>query len=135
MPIDGSRDKKFDDSIPESLAGLAFDGVFEFSGSPEAVKAAIALCDVGGRVMLVGTVMPTPAVGFDPEQVVRRCMAIHGVHNYAWQDLVAAIRFLTEFEANYPWQTLVERTFSLEAIASAVEFALVSRPVRVAIRP
>ncbi len=60
-----------------------FDIVLEFSGSSDAVGMAIRSADVGGRVIIAGTVLPSPAVSLDPESLVRRCISIHGVHNYA----------------------------------------------------
>lgn len=121
--------------LADQLKDAHFDAVLEFSGSVQAVEAAVNHCDIGGRVLLVGTVMPTPHVPIDPEQIVRRCMSIHGVHNYASQDLVAALEFLTTSVEQYPWSLLVERTFSLQEIELAVEYAIASKPIRVAIRP
>jgi len=112
-----------------------FDVVFEFSGSSEAVSAACRASEVGGRVILVGTVMPSPLVGLDPEMIVRRCMMIRGVHNYAPADLVTALRFLLEAGADYPFSELVERTFPLTEVNQAISYALEHRPVRIAVRP
>jgi putative phosphonate catabolism associated alcohol dehydrogenase len=128
--------------IEELRAGLAadsgidsFDVVLELSGSPDAVEAACRLAGVGGRIVLVGSVMKSRAVQIDPESVVRRCLSIDGVHNYAPQDLQTAVDFLIQNHAHYPFAELVRRTYPLTEINLAIETALEERPVRVAIRP
>lgn len=125
-PIDSSQHACDDDR---------FDVVFEFSGASEAVAASCRAIDVGGRVVLVGTVMPSPLVGLDPEMIVRRCVTIRGVHNYAPDDLVTALRFLMDVGADYPFSELVERTFRLSEVNQAISYALEHRPVRIAVRP
>jgi putative phosphonate catabolism associated alcohol dehydrogenase len=127
--------ENFSESLSRACGYDQFGAVFEFSGSSEAVAAACRACDVGGRVILVGTVMPSPIVDLDPEMVVRRCMSIRGVHNYASEDLVAAIRFLSGVGACYPFAELVKRMFQLTEINQAITYALEHRPVRIAIRP
>jgi threonine 3-dehydrogenase len=112
-----------------------FDVVLEFSGSSDSVAASFALSDIGARVILVGTVMPSPPVAMDPEMIVRRCLSIRGVHNYAPVDLVAAIQFLSNAGRSYPFAELVARQFTLAEINSAIEYAIEHRPVRVAVCP
>ncbi len=125
----------FRKTIADQCGFDQFDVVLEFSGAAEAVAIACRVCDIGGRVILVGTVMPTPDVALDPEMIVRRCMTIRGVHNYAAVDLVAALDFLNEAGSKYPFAELVERTFALTDINNAIEYAIANRPVRVAVRP
>ena len=112
-----------------------FDVVLELSGAPAAVEAACVVGDIGAKVILVGSVMKSRPVQLDPEMLVRRWISIHGVHNYAPCDLRAAVRFLTEWHSQFPFQELIARTFSLQQINEAVDFSLQHRPVRVAIIP
>ena len=125
----------FQRSLVEATGAAQFDVLLEFSGSSSATSTLCQLCDVGGRVILVGTVMPSPPVNFDPEAVVRRCMSIRGVHNYAPQDLEAAIEFLYQAQHRYPFADLVEKHFRLHDSEAAFAFALEHRPIRTAIRP
>ena len=127
--------EKLRGDLQQGCGSDQFDVVCEFSGSSEAVAAACRASDVGGRVILVGTVMPSPLVGIDPEMIVRRCMMIRGVHNYAPEDLVTALRFLNHANVEYPFSELVERTFRLADVNHAIDYALEHRPVRIAIRP
>ncbi len=112
-----------------------FDVVLEFSGSSNAVSAAFELCDIGARVILVGTVMPSPPVALDPELIVRRCLSIRGVHNYAPVDLVTAVRFLGDAGRKYPFAELVARHFKLTEVNEAIAYAIEHRPIRIAVRP
>ncbi len=79
---------------PADLAAGGADVVLELSGSPSAVAAAIDAADVGGRVVLAGSVAPAGRSWFDPELVVRRHLTIVGVHNYEPHHLVEAVAFL-----------------------------------------
>jgi alcohol dehydrogenase len=121
--------------LEEQAGARAFDTVLELSGAPDAVEAAFALADVGAHVVLVGTVMKSRPIQVDPESIVRRCLSIHGMHNYAPADLKTAVTFLEEFGAAYPFAELVERTYSLDEINTAVDVAVRNRPIRIAIRP
>lgn len=113
----------------------AFDIIVEVSGATAAIAAAFELADIGGRIVLVGSVLPSPAVPVDPEAVVRRCLTITGVHNYAPVDLQSAVEFIGKNSDVFPFARLVERTFSLDEAGAAIEWALRERPLRVAVRP
>ena len=90
---------------------------------------------IGGRLVLVGAVFPDRAMDLTAETIVRRLLRIEGVHNYQPQDLRAAIEFLESVPAESPVRNLVDRTFSLDAVNEAFQFALENRPLRVAVRP
>lgn len=125
----------FDVQFNEQHAGKLFDCVLELSGAASAVEAAVQLADVGGHVALVGSVMPSRAVSIDPEQVIRKCLCIYGIHNYAPQNLLDAVQFLEQHWKSFPFEKLVEQSFFLRDINLAVEFATHNRPIRVAILP
>lgn len=112
-----------------------FDVILEMSGASSAVATAIAAAGVGGSVVLVGSVLPTPAVPLDPERVIRRWLNLHGVHNYCPEDLQVAVEFLTAHGSAFPFLELVTRHYPLRVINQAVEFAQRERPIRVAIYP
>lgn len=115
--------------------GEGVDVVLELSGSADAVEVAPRLLGIGGELILVGSVSPSRSVAIDPERVVRGLLKIHGVHNYAPEDLSQAVRFLTECRSQYPFESLVEQTFALTDINGAVAAATESNACRVAIRP
>lgn len=112
-----------------------FDCVFEMSGHPSAVETAVRSAAIGGKIVLVGSVSPSPPVSVDPERIVRRLLTISGVHNYIPQDLVRAVDFLTEQQLRYPFADLVERSWSLSDVNAAFAYAQQQRPIRVAVVP
>ncbi len=112
-----------------------YDMVLELSGSPDAVEAACPLADVGAKIVLVGSVMKSRPVHIDPERIVRQWLCIHGVHNYAPDDLRGAIDFLCRHHRDYPFSEAVQQTWPLSEVNDAIQTALADRPLRVAIRP
>lgn len=113
--------------------GRGADAALELSGSADASAAALEVLRVGGTAVWAGTVSPAPAVPVLPETVVRRCLTLTGVHNYAPTDLAAAVEFLTANHERYPFAELVSRAFPLGAVNEAFHFAEAERPVRVAV--
>lgn len=126
---------------PADLPGLhhghsrGADAALEFSGSSVAVSAAIAALRVGGTAILAGTVLPSPAVALDPELVVRRMLTIRGLHNYAPEDLLAAVRFLDEAQWRYPLAAMVAEAFPLTSINEAFAAATARPGFRIAVCP
>lgn len=121
------------DLVKSVTRGRGADAALELSGSPEASRAAVELLRVGGTAVWVGAVFPTEAVPLSPEQVIRRCLTVTGVHNYAPHDLAAAVRFLAANHTRFPFAELVSRSFPLGAVNDAFAFAEAERPVRVAV--
>ncbi|NUP28747.1 MAG: alcohol dehydrogenase catalytic domain-containing protein [Nocardia sp.] len=104
--------------IPDS--GGPVDIAFDFSGSAAAVTAAVHRLDLGGTLVLAGSVAPGPAVPLDPEAVVRGWRTVTGVHNYEPRHLVRAVEFLTRTHDSLPWGGLVADPVGLEAIATVL---------------
>lgn len=114
--------------------GRGVDAALELTGSPEAFEAALPLVRIGGSVILVGSVFPSRPVPLLLEQVVRRCLTLRGIHNYAPRHLAAALQFLAaqprgRFEALVgPWQELA-------AINEVLEMKLPAPALRLGVRP
>ena len=122
--------------LAESLTqGRGVDVCLDVSGITSAVESCIAAARIGGCVLLAGSVFPGPLMAIAPEDLVRRMLTIRGLHNYLPTDLEHALRFLEEAHHRYPFGKLVSRSFSLEQIQEAFEYAVERQPVRVAIRP
>lgn len=120
-------------AVRAATAGRGADAALELSGAPEAAGAALEVLRVGGAAVWAGAVFPTAAVPVVPEFVIRRCLALRGVHNYAPADLHAAVAFLEANHPRYPFAGLVARAFPLAAANEALAFAAAERPVRVAV--
>ena len=85
--------------------------MLDFSGSSAAIEAAIRLLDIGGTIVLVGTVAPSPAISLDPEFLVRNLIHLVGVHNYRPDDLRAALSFLEESGSKFPLESWSKSLF------------------------
>lgn len=109
------------------------DVIFEVSGAAPAVEASIDQLSIGGELILVGSVSPSPRVSIDPERIVRQLLRIRGVHNYTPDSLSRAVAFLSE--TDYPFGQLVDQSFPLEEINQAIAYAVESRACRIAIVP
>lgn len=103
--------------------GGPVDVAVDFSGSSAAVGDALARLDVGGILVLAGSVMPSPPVPVDPETVVRRWLTVTGVHNYEPRHLHAAIDFLNRTRHTYPWASVVADPIPFDAVADALTSA------------
>jgi len=111
-----------------------FDVVVEASGAAASIAAALELVATGGTCILAGSVSPTSGIGFDPERVVRRQIAIHGVHNYRPEDLVAAVAHLAG-PAGSALGALAGPVFPLEKINEAMQVAATPDALRVVVTP
>ncbi len=118
------------DGWPERI-----DAAFEMSGATDPTRFALAQVRVGGTLVLAGSVVPTPPIELHPEEVVRRCLRIVGVHNYTPADLLAAVRFMGENHERFPFAELVSKVFPLSEAGEAFAFADREKPIRVGVRP
>lgn len=121
------------DEVLALTAGRGCDVVLEMSGSNSAIERSVAMLRPGGRLILVGSVFPQPAVALFAEQIVRKCLTIRGMHNYTPADLQSAITFLARASSRFPFESLVPLEFSLDQLPQAIHSAHAERPPRVAI--
>lgn len=122
-------------AVKELTAGRGAEFVLEFTGVPEAMEAGVDLLRFGGRFVMAGATFPSRPIALDAEQVVRRMIRLQGVYNYEAQDLKAAVTFLSAAVERFPFAELVGRSFRLEEIQAAFEYAEQVKPPRVALRP
>ena len=130
LPSTGLRQK-----VAELTGGRGAEVVLEFSGMPEAVENGFGILRHGGRMLLAGSTFPARELSLSAEQVVRRMIRLQGVYNYEHQDLGAALEFLARFSGRFPFGQLVGRSFPLEEVQDAFEYADRERPFRVAVLP
>lgn len=131
------------DGTPEGLRralrrARAHDGygiALEVSGAPAAVQALFDFADIGAALVLVGSVFPTGAVAFDPEEVVRRMLTVRGVHNYSPEHLLQAVRFLENACDPGLFSALVGMQHPLDELEQAMQDARAGVATRVAVAP
>jgi alcohol dehydrogenase len=129
-------------AAPETFAadvaervGHGLDVVVELSGQNAAFETALPTLRIGGQAILVGSVSPADPVPVRLEHLVRRCLTLHGLHNYAPKDLAAAVQFLEQNHRRFPFASLVGQWYPLEACEAAFKEAANPRFARIGVRP
>jgi alcohol dehydrogenase len=121
--------------LAEATAGRGADVIFECTGANGAFVSAMDAVRVGGRLVLVGAVFPQEPIPMVVERIVRRNLAIVGIHNYAPKHLVQAVQFLELHWHEFPFANLVEKWYSLDQMDEAIEHAGDQCSIRIGIRP
>jgi putative phosphonate catabolism associated alcohol dehydrogenase len=99
------------------------DVAVELSGAASAVSACLDALDIGGTLVLAGSVSPGPSVPLDPERIVRRLQTVVGVHNYRPIDLEDAVAFLVRHHTEHPFAELVTGRWRLDELDRALAAA------------
>lgn len=110
------------------------DVAIDYTGSSDAVSAALDRLDIGGVLVLAGSVLPGPSLSVDPESVVRRWLTITGVHNYEPRHLRQALAFLDRTLGRHPWHRLVTDPVPLADLPTALR-PPPTRTLRTAVAP
>lgn len=120
--------------IAPATGGRGVDAAIELTGSPDAFEAMAPLVRTGGTIVLIGATYPARSVPLSMEDVVRRCLTIRGLHNYAPRHLAAALAFL-DAHPGYPFASLVSPWIPPERLGEAVAKALSHGALRLGVRP
>jgi putative phosphonate catabolism associated alcohol dehydrogenase len=115
--------------------GRGADVALDFAGHPQALELGIELLRAGGRFVVAGATFPARPVQWSGEMLVKRLLQVIGVYNYAPEDLGRALEFLAAVQQRFPFAGLVAKTFSLQEVNEAFEYAERQRPPRVAVVP
>ncbi|MEE2657509.1 MAG: zinc-binding dehydrogenase [Candidatus Latescibacterota bacterium] len=134
-PVDGTlpasdRIATLLDEVPSGV-----DAAFEMSGDSAVVPEAIEVQRFGATYVLVGTVHPDSPLDITGEQIVRRCLRVCGVHNYAPEHLRQGVAFLEATRDRYPFNELVSPPIALTRLQEAIELSQQRRWLRVAVSP
>lgn len=122
VPVDAGNSERAKAYIKERI-GLGADVVMEVAGVKELIPQGMELLRPGGEYILVGLVHPDSELGITGEQIIRKCVNIKGVHNYAPWHLDGAIEFLERNKSKFPFEELVSPPYKLEDLEEAVAVA------------
>ncbi len=111
------------------------DAVLELSGAHAMVAPALESLRMGGQLILVGAVFPSPPVSISPEQIVRRQWNLQGIHNYRPAHLQMAIDFLSEFGERFPFAELVSTWHALSEVEALLGMHPNPNIARLAVKP
>jgi threonine dehydrogenase-like Zn-dependent dehydrogenase len=87
----------------------------------------------GGRLLSVGTVMPSGTVAFDPAEFTRTGISIEAVIRYRPRRLYETVGFLRR-NTDVPWAALVDEEFPGREVGPALDAAATGRATRVSLR-
>lgn len=121
------------DSCCESLSAYQIDVALEMSGATDAVELGIENLAIGGVAVWIGSVFKARKAQIDAEQVIRKLIIIKGLHNYNFEDLKAALTFMSKHHKDFPFSEIVEKEFPLNEAASAFDYAITHKPLRVGV--
>ncbi len=115
--------------------GDGVDVVFEVAGLKELIPQGLALLRPGGDYILVGLVHPDSELKITAEQIIRKCLNIKGVHNYAPRHLDEAVSFLQRNRDHFPFDAIVSPPYNLKELEKAIQEAKKQEWVRVSVKP
>ncbi len=118
-----------------TASGGGVDLVVEVAGSGSVIKDGIALLHPGGTYVWAGMVHPETPLDLTGEAVVRKCLTVRGVHNYAPQHLAAALHFLVQKHGTLPFEKLVSPPLPLDRLNEAMALSQQRGWLRVAVAP
>lgn len=109
----------FKEALDEATNNRGADACIELSGTHSAVELSMRCVRTGGTVVWVGAAAPVGSVSMEPEQVLRRQLTIRGVHNYIPTDLSQSVEFLARNSNQFPFDSLVTASYSLDDLNQA----------------
>ena len=120
---------------PEWLPSDSVDAVIEVAGTPGVIPEAIRILRPGGVYVLAGMVHPQSEFSLLGETLIKKCLTIVGVHNYAPGHLVRAVELLADLGRDLPKDRLVSPPLPLNLLEDAFALAKTRRWCRVAVQP
>ncbi|UJR10424.1 hypothetical protein I4U23_014628 [Adineta vaga] len=111
------------------------DVVVEVCGVSSVVNDGIRLLKPGGLYLFLGMVHPHSDLNITGEQIIRKCLTIKGIHNYAPRHLDQAVDFLEKTINKYPYDEVMGPTYDLSDLSSAMKLAIEKVYSRVLVQP
>ncbi|XP_071489575.1 L-threonine 3-dehydrogenase-like [Diadema antillarum] len=108
------------------------DIVIEVCGVSGIIQSGIQLLKPGGTYVLVGLVHPDSYMNITAESIIRKCLTIKGIHNYAPEHLQRAVEFMSAVARKYPFEQLIGAVYPLAEFETAFEKAKTGKFRRVA---
>jgi alcohol dehydrogenase len=121
--------------VAQLTNGFGVDAAMECSGAPSAFESALPRVRLGGKFVLIGSVFPSAPVPLALEEIVRRNITLHGIHNYQPAHLQTAVTFLSDHHAQFPFADLVSEWLPLSEAPAAFAHARESHCVRIGVHP
>lgn len=116
------------------LVPVGVDVVIEAAGVAALLSQGVEILRPGGAYGLVGLVHPDSVMPITAEAIIRKCLSVRGVHNYAPVDLIEAVGFLERAGTRFGLEDLIAEPVDLEHLDEAVLCARQRSALRVTVR-
>lgn len=121
--------------VPHGTKMPEVDLVLEVTGSAAVVPDGIKALRPGGHYVWGGMVHPETKLDLTGEAVLRKCLTLRGVHNYAPEHLAAGLDFLAANHTRLPFEKLTSPALPLEQLNEGFDLTRSRQWQRVAIQP
>jgi threonine dehydrogenase-like Zn-dependent dehydrogenase len=111
------------------------DLVLEVTGNAAVIPEGVRALRPGGNYVWAGMVHPETKLELTGEAILRKCVTVRGVHNYAPGHLAAGLEFLAANRAQLPFEKLVSPPLPLEKLNDAIALTRERVWQRVAVQP
>lgn len=126
---------EFAAAIRDLAGGSGPDIVVELTGVPEVFSQGLGTLRRGGRYLVMGNLSPGRTVAYDPGLATRRAIAVHHIDRYEGRYLWKALQFLEATVDKYPFNELVDASFTLDQVGEALDASARRTVSRAAIVP
>lgn len=121
--------------VPHGEKMPQVDLVLEVTGSSAVIPDGVKALRPGGHYVWAGMVHPETKLDLTGEAVLRKCLTLRGVHNYAPQHLADGLDFLAANHTRLPFEKLTSPALLLEKLNEGLELTRSRQWQRVAIQP
>ena len=121
--------------LPPGREVSPVDLVLEVTGSSAVIPEGIRALRPGGHYVWAGMVHPETQLDLTGEAVLRKCLTLRGVHNYAPQHLAEGLDFLAQNHTRLPFEKLTSPPLPLEQLNEGFDLTRRRQWQRVAILP
>ncbi|PTL38379.1 zinc-binding dehydrogenase [Alkalicoccus saliphilus] len=125
------------EKILDITNGEGADFVLDAAGVPAAFNEAVRIAKLGGTVIELGNVSVDESqnIPIVPGLITRKCLTIKGILRYQPWYLYKTLKFLEKYSEKYPFDSLTDRTYSLNESQIAMRKAATKEVTRAIIEP
>jgi putative phosphonate catabolism associated alcohol dehydrogenase len=111
------------------------DLVLEVAGTAAVIPDGVQALRPGGHYVWAGMVHPETQLNLTGEAVLRKCLTLRGVHNYAPHHLTQGLNFLAQTHTQLPFEKLTSPALPLDQLNQGFDVTRQRQWQRVAIQP
>ncbi|QOY36626.1 zinc-binding dehydrogenase [Anaerobacillus isosaccharinicus] len=125
------------EEIKRLTNGKGADFVLDVAGVPAAFDEAVRIAKIGGTILELGNVSidESQSVSILPGLITRKCLTVKGILRYQPWYLHKTLQFLEKYNDKYPFNSLTDRTYSLNESQLALHKAATKEVTRAIIEP